>query len=138
MNEANYKVLTNIIGAVETGGQVYGKQRYDAYAAAYTNSPKEYTCTLGAFQFYGSEAKQLIQMIYNANPTEFKSIDTKGVIQAKLSTDWVATRWNPSSSQKSILIKLITTLNKHKTHLIINKKKYINIIQKHLLYYLNC
>ena len=109
MNEANYKVLTNIIGAVETGGQVYGKQRYDAYAAAYTNSPKEYTCTLGAFQFYGSEAKQLIQMIYNANPTEFKSIDINGVIQAKLSTDWVTTKWNPSSSQKSILIKLITT-----------------------------
>ena len=109
MNDQNYKVLINIIGAVETGGQVYGKQRYDAYAAAYTNSPKEYTCTLGAFQFYGSEAKQLIQMIYNANPTEFKSIDTNGVIQAKLSTDWVATKWNPSSSQKSILIKLITT-----------------------------
>ena len=30
MNEQNYKVLAKIIGAVETGGQVYGNAKYDA------------------------------------------------------------------------------------------------------------
>ena len=31
MTEENLDVLTNIIGAVETGGQVYGKRRYETY-----------------------------------------------------------------------------------------------------------
>ena len=47
MNDANLLVLTNIIGAVESGGQVYGKRRYNAYAAPFTNSQKEYTITIG-------------------------------------------------------------------------------------------
>ncbi len=105
----DYTVLTNIIGAVESGGQVYGQRNYAAYAGQYANSNKEYTCTLGWAQYYGAEAKRLIQRIYNADPAGFKKIDTNGVIQKKLSVDWVATRWNPSSTEKNLLIKLITT-----------------------------
>ena len=56
MNSQNMTVLTNIIGAVESGGQVYGKRRYDAYAAPYTNSSVEHTVTLGWAQNYGREA----------------------------------------------------------------------------------
>ena len=52
MNDQNMAVLTNIIGAVESGGQVYGKRRYDAYAAPYANSSIEYTVTLGWAQNY--------------------------------------------------------------------------------------
>lgn len=47
MNDKNMAVLVNIIGAVESGGQIYGNRRYDAYAGPYTNSNKEVTCTLG-------------------------------------------------------------------------------------------
>ena len=107
MNSANMKVLINVIGAVESGGQIYGQRRYNAYAAPYTNSNVEHTITLGWAQNYGYEAKRLIQMIYDKSPSAFKKIDASGTIQSMLSKDWVAIRWNPSSTQKNILIQLI-------------------------------
>ena len=109
MNKQNMEVLTNVIGAVESGGQVYGQRRYEAYADPYTNTSKEYTITLGWAQNYGSEAKKLIQMIYDADPAGFKKIDSSGSIQSMLSKDWVAIRWKPTAAQKKILINLITS-----------------------------
>lgn len=32
MDKKQLEILTNIIGAVESGGQAYGKRRYEAYA----------------------------------------------------------------------------------------------------------
>ena len=107
MNEQNYKVLAKIIGAVETGGQVYGNAKYDDYTAPYTNTPGEHTITLGWPQFYGDEAKRLIQLILEKDPDEFRRIDADGLIEKRLKTDWVATRWNPSTKEKRILINLI-------------------------------
>ncbi len=107
MNQENYKVLTNIIGAVETGGQVYGKRRFDAYEPPYNSTPNEHTITLGYSCHYGSEARQLIQMIYDKDSKAFAKIDTNGSIKAMLKKDWVAIRWNPNKEQKNILIKLI-------------------------------
>ena len=113
MNQQNMTVLTNIIGAVESGGQVYGKRRYDAYAAPYTNSSVEHTVTLGWAQNYGSEAKRLIQMIYDKDTAAFKAIDTDGSIAAMLKKDWVAIRWNPTAAQKKKLIALIDSAAGH-------------------------
>lgn len=109
MNSKNMAVLTNIIGAVESGGQIYGNRDYSAYAAPYTNSDVEHTITLGWAQNYGSEAHKLIQMIYDADPAAFKKIDGNGSIKSALSKDWVATRWNPTAAQKKTLIALITS-----------------------------
>ena len=109
MSEANWQVLINVIGAVESGGQIYGNRNYGAYAGRYAASPYEYTCTLGWAQFYGSRAQKLVQNILNANPFVFRSIDTGGVIEKKLSTDWVSARWDPSASEKNTLIRLITS-----------------------------
>lgn len=108
LSDKNMFVLVNIIGAVESGGQVYGNRRYDAYTGPYTNSSKEVTVTLGWAQNYGSEARKLIQMIYDKNPSEFKKLDTAG-IESMLSKDWVSIKWKPSSSQKSVLINLISS-----------------------------
>lgn len=113
MNQQNMTVLTNIIGAVESGGQVYGKRRYDAYAAPYTNSSVEHTVTLGWAQNYGSEAKRLIQMIYDKDTAAFKAIDTDGSIAAMLKKDWVAIRWDPTAAQKKKLIALIDSAAGH-------------------------
>lgn len=107
MNEQNMAVLVNVIGAVESGGQVYGKRRYDAYAAPYTNSNVEHTVTLGWAQNYGSEARKLVQMIYNKDPSAFRKIDASGTVAAMLAKDWVAIKWNPTSAQKKVLIALI-------------------------------
>lgn len=108
MTQDDYIVLTNIIAAVESGGQVYGQRRYDAYAGPYTNTPNEHTVTLGWSQYYGGEAKKLIQMIYDKDPASFAKYDTAG-IKGMLSKDWVAIRWNPTAAQKKALISLITS-----------------------------
>lgn len=109
LSDANWQVYINALGAVESGGQVYGKRRYDAYAGAYANSGAEHTCTLGWAQFYGSMARELVQMIYDADPYTFAAIDTQGLIAARLSTDWVATYWNPSWAERDVLIRLISS-----------------------------
>lgn len=111
MNAENLKVLTNIIGAVESGGQVYRQRRYDAYAGPYTNTSNEHTITLGWAQNYGDEARKLIQMIYKEDPAEFLDIEegASPLISSMLSKDWVGMRWNPNESQKKALIRLISS-----------------------------
>ena len=106
MNSENMKVLVNIIGAVETGGQVYGKRRYADYTAPYTNSSLEHTITLGWAAFYGDEARTLMNNIYKADKNNFIKLDSAN-IQSQLTVDWVATRWNPTASQKKAIIAII-------------------------------
>ena len=108
MNQKNLDILTNIIGAVETGGQVYGKRRYDCYVPPYHNSNAEHTCTLGWAGNYGERARKLCQMIFDVDKTAFRKADTAN-IEKKLKVNWESTRWNPSSSEKKALIAIITT-----------------------------
>ena len=108
MTSSELAILTNIIGAVESGGQIYGNRRYDAYAGAYANSNIEHTCTLGWAQNYGSEARTLCKNILAKDPVAFRKADTAN-IEKKLSVDWVATRWNPNAREKKALIAIITT-----------------------------
>lgn len=108
MNQQNLTVLAKIIIAVETGSQVYGKGRYNDYTPPYKNTPNEHTITLGVGAFFGAESRELIQRIYDADPAAFKKLDTcSPTIESMLKKDWVSIRWNPSSSQKAVLIKLI-------------------------------
>ena len=111
LNSYNMHVLTNVISGVESYGQIYSdNRRYDAYAGKGENTSNEKTCTLGWAQNYGGEALKLIQMIYAADKDTFKKLDTcSPSIESMLSKNWVSIGWNPSSSQKAVLIKLITT-----------------------------
>ena len=79
MDKKQLEILTNIIGAVESGGQVYGKRRYEAYAGKGANSANEKTCTLGWAQNYGNEARKLCQMILKEDPGAFRGADTAGI-----------------------------------------------------------
>lgn len=108
MTDKQLDILVNIIGGVESGGQVYGNRRYDAYAPAYKNSPEEHTCTLGWCQFYGNNARELCQRIFNESKELFRKNDTAN-IEKRLSQDWGAIKWNPSSAEKTALLKIITT-----------------------------
>ena len=108
MTDKQLDILVNIIGAVESGGQVYGNRRYDAYAAPYTNSSQEVTCTLGWCQFYGYNARELCKRIFNEDKTVFRKNDTAN-IENRLSQDWVAIKWNPSSAEKAALLKIISS-----------------------------
>lgn len=84
MDKKQLEILTNIIGGVESGGQVYGQRRYEAYAGKRANSANEKTCTLGWAQNYGNEARKLCQMILKEDPGAFRGADTAG-IESRLS-----------------------------------------------------
>lgn len=101
-------ILINIIGAVESGGQVYGKRDYAAYAGKGANSPDERTCTLGWAQNYGTNARRLCQMILERDAAAFKRADTAGIAE-KLRTDWEKAGWDPDKEERAALIAIITT-----------------------------
>lgn len=110
MNSENYKVLSKVISAVETGGQVYGQGRYNDYTPPYKNTPNEHTITLGWAQNYGYEARKLVRMIFDRDKAAFRRTDTcSPSIESMLSRDWEALGWNPNSGQKNVLIKLISS-----------------------------
>lgn len=60
---AQKDVMKKILYAVETGGQVYGNQKYGDFTEAFTNSSTEYAITIGAGQWYGTEAQRLLKLI---------------------------------------------------------------------------
>ena len=108
MDKKYLDILTNIIGAVETGGQTYGKRRYDAYVGPNSNTSKEQTCTLGWAGNYGERARRLCKMIFDQDPAAFRKADSAGV-EKKLSVNWETTKWHPTAAQKKALIAIITT-----------------------------
>ena len=110
MTEKHLNILTNIIGAVESGGQVYGHRDYGAYASPYTNTENEHTITLGWAQNYGNEASKLISKIYNADTKTFLRFDTSTpAIRSMLGKDWEQMRWAPNLTQKNALIDIISS-----------------------------
>lgn len=109
MNKENMTVLSNIIAAVESGGMIYGNKDYACYAPPYANSDIEYTITLGWAQNFGEEAQELIQMIFDKDPSGASAIDNDGLIKSALGFNWVNKRWNPTDREKAVLIKLISS-----------------------------
>ena len=108
LSNKNLDVLVNIIGAVESGGQEYGKRRYETYADPYHTTSSEHTITIGWACNYGSNARKLMQRIFDADPQSFRKIDAAG-IEGMLKQDWVAIKWKPNSAQKRVIISLITS-----------------------------
>ena len=108
MNDKNTKVLTNIIGAEESGGQVYGNRCYEAYAGPYTHSSNGVTCTFGWSKNHGNEGRNHCQMVLKKDTAAFRKADTAN-IESKLSVDWVAAKCAPTTAQKNALIAIITT-----------------------------
>lgn len=113
MNAHNLDVLSNIIAAVESGNQVYGRKKYDAYDPPYKNTPNEVTITIGWYQAFGHEARQLIQAIFDADKANFLRLDTAN-IDDMLAYDWEKIKWNPNSKEKAVLIALIDSNVGHK------------------------
>ena len=79
MNQENITVLRKILYAVESDGQIYGRQNYAAFAGVGKNTPNEVAITIGAGQWYGARARLLLQQIKNTYPTEFSRLDTAGL-----------------------------------------------------------
>ena len=72
--------MKKILYAVETGGQVYGNQDYKDFTEAYTNSSSEHAITIGAGQWYATEAQRLLKLIHTTSPETYKKYDTKNYV----------------------------------------------------------
>ena len=89
MIEQNYIVLRNILYAVESGENTYGQVDYNCFVGAYGNNSNETAITVGAMQWYGIEAKQILQYIQKNNPAMFTKLDTNNIVETALkSADW--------------------------------------------------
>ena len=111
--KADYKILGNILGAIESGDQIYGNLKYDSYDPPYKNTPNEHTITIGWPQCYGPEAQELLRAIFNKNKKAFRKIDAAlpagKRIENYLNRDITAMHWRPSSKQKRVIVKLLTS-----------------------------
>lgn len=79
VSNAQARVWMNILGAVESGGMVYGHRNYTTFVGPGANSPAEYSCTGGAYQEYGENLRDLLKAIKTQYPYSFKGRDTAGI-----------------------------------------------------------
>lgn len=110
ITNSQMKVMLNVLGAVETGGQIYGHRDYTDFTSPYTNSGAEYSCTAGAYQEYGENLRQLLLKIQREYPRTFKRYDTAG-IAADLQKNWY---YNPytvrkGSAKANAIVKIISS-----------------------------
>ena len=106
MNEYNISVLGKIFTAVESGGQIYGKGRWDDVTLPHFGNEK--TLTLGAYQFGGgsNEGRDLLRLICERYPKTFAKYDTCG-IAATLDIDWYSTGFIGSEAQRAAIKAMI-------------------------------
>lgn len=107
ITDAQLDILVNIIGAVESGGQVYGNQDYAAYTEAYANSSIEHSITIGAFQAYGVNAKNLLLEILEVYPDAFRKYDTAKIEKDLKKYSFVDDYRKKETSKKAKAIKKI-------------------------------
>ena len=109
MNSKNIDVLRKILYAVETGGQVYGKQRYDAFIGAGANTPNEKAITIGAGQWYAGEAKRLLLEIQRVDPVRFGILDTQGIADDLKNKEWSRYAISPTSAKAKCIVSIISS-----------------------------
>ena len=110
MTNEQKTVLRKIIYAVETGGQVYGKQDYSDFTEAYTNSSSEHAITIGAGQWYGTEAQTLLKRIHVADQTEWKELDHLGLWEMVQTADWSCFNISGTSQLANLIRKIISSV----------------------------
>ena len=103
------QVLINIIGAVETGGNQYSKGRYDDFTEAYANSSSEHAITIGKYQHYANEAKNLLQRIQKADPDLFKRLDTQGIAKDLKLSSWAKYKLKKTSAKARCIVAIISS-----------------------------
>lgn len=109
MQKNNIEVLRKILYAVESGGQIYGRQNYAAFIGAGANCSNEKAITIGAGQWYAGEAKRLLQKIQRANPAQFKKLDTQGITTDLLKQNWSTYAISPTSAKAKCIVAIINS-----------------------------
>lgn len=109
MTNEQKAVLRKIIYAVETGGQVYGQQDYSDFTEAYTNSSEEHAITIGAGAWYATEAKTLLERIYDADPEQWEKIDKVRLLEQVQTANWECFNISRVSQLANTIIALISS-----------------------------
>lgn len=109
MTTEQKNVLRKIIYAVETGGQVYGQQDYSDFTEAYTNSSGEHAITIGAGQWYATEAQALLKRIYDADPEQWEKIDKVRLLEQVQTANWECFNFSRVSQLADTIIALISS-----------------------------
>lgn len=109
MTTEQKNVLRKIIYAVETGGQVYGQQDYSDFTEAYTNSSEEHAITVGAGAWYATEAKTLLERIYDADPEQWEKIDKVRLLEQVQTANWECFNISRVSQLADTIIALISS-----------------------------
>lgn len=104
------EVIRKIIYAVETGGQIYGKQNYAALIGAGTNTSNEEAITIGAGQWYATEAKTLLNLIRKTYPVKFKQLDTQSIAKDLDNKNWDCYNLSVSSAKAKCIIMIINSV----------------------------
>lgn len=109
MTTEQKNVLKKIIYAVETGGQVYGQQDYSDFTEAYENNSDEHAITIGAGAWYGTEAKTLLERIYDADPEQWEKIDKVRLLEQVQTANWECFNISRVSQVADTIIALISS-----------------------------
>lgn len=109
MTTEQKNVLRKIIYAVETGGQVYGQQDYSDFTEAYENNSDEHAITIGAGAWYGTEAKTLLERIYDADPKQWEKIDKVRLLEQVQTANWECFNISRVSQLADTIIALISS-----------------------------
>lgn len=109
MTNEQKTVLRKIIYAVETGGQVYGQQDYSDFTEAYTNSSEEHAITIGAGQWYATEAQTLLKRIHDADTAQWNRLDSIGLWEQVQETDWSCFNISRNSQFANLIVQLISS-----------------------------
>lgn len=109
MTNEQKAVLRKIIYAVETGGQVYGQQDYSDFTEAYTNSSEEHAITIGAGAWYATEAKTLLERIYDADPEQWEKIDKVRLLEQVQTANWECFNISRVSQLADTIVTLISS-----------------------------
>lgn len=109
MTTEQKNVLRKIIYAVETGGQVYGQQDYSDFTEAYTNSSKEHAITIGAGQWYATEAQTLLKRIHDADMEAWNRLDNIGLWEQVQEADWSCFNISRNSQFANLIVRLISS-----------------------------
>lgn len=109
MTNEQKTVLRKIIYAVETGGQVYGQQDYSDFTEAYTNSSEEHAITIGAGQWYATEAQTLLKRIHDADTEAWNRLDNIGLWEQVQEADWSCFNISKNSQFANLIVQLISS-----------------------------
>lgn len=102
------EILRKILYAVESGGQVYGKQNYSAFDGVGANCSNEKAITIGAGQWYAGEAKILLNLIHTTYPATFSKLDTANIAK-DLEKSWAKYDVTATSKKGKAIISIISS-----------------------------